>query len=60
MPLYTQIRGGRAMASERGSRNVIISKTVDVTVYNIYTCACVWVKQATTFSFVVDVRILYY
>lgn len=36
MPLYTQIRGRRAMASELGSRNVIISKTVYA-----YICVCV-------------------
>lgn len=33
MPLYTQIRGGRATASERGSCNIIISKTVEAAVY---------------------------
>lgn len=35
MPLCTQIHGGRASSSERGSRNIIISETVDAA-YNIH------------------------
>jgi len=50
MLLYTQIR---AMASERGSRNVIISKTVDAT------CVCVWVTRRRLFR-LSSIRILYY